>query len=68
MIEIKYVDTHGNVVDALTKALPVTPFEQHARTIHHGFRNIPLVAKPVSWHAKHKKMLAARVRHVAHSN
>ena len=74
VIEIKYVDTHSNVVDALTKALPVTPFEQHARTIHHGFRNIPLVAraaktvKPVTWHAKHKKMLAARVRHVAHSN
>ena len=74
VIVIKYIDTHGNVVDALTKALPIIPFEQHTRTLQHGFRNNPIVAKakkvdrPISFKAKLKKITAAKVRHLAHAN
>ena len=74
VIEVKYVDTQGNTVDVLTKALPVIPFQLHADTLQHGFRNRPLQAKakkvdrPISFKAKLKKMKAAKVRTLAHSN
>ena len=74
IIEVKYMDTDGNTVDVLTKALPVIPFERHADTLQHGFRNQPLVAKakkiekPISFKAKMKKVKAAKVRTLAHSN
>jgi hypothetical protein len=74
VIVIKWVDTEGNTVDVLTKALPVLPFECHTRTLHHGFGNRPIQAKakkadrPVTFKAKLKKIYAARVRQYAHSN
>ena len=74
VIEVKYVDTQGNTVDVLTKALPAIPFQLHADTLQHGFRNRPLQAKakkvdrPISFKAKLKKMKAAKVRTLAHSN
>jgi len=74
VVDIKYMDTQGNVVDVLTKALPIIPFDRHTRTLHHGFRNQPLQAKakkvdrPISFKAKLKKIAAAKVRHLAHSN
>ena len=74
VIVIKWIDTEGNTVDVLTKALPVLPFERHTRTLHHGFGNRPIQAKakkadrPVTFKAKLKKISAARVRQYAHSN
>jgi hypothetical protein len=68
------METEGNTVDVLTKALPIIPFEHHADTLQHGFRNRPLEAKakkvdrPISFKAKLKKMKAAKVRTSAHSN
>ena len=35
VIVIKWIDTEGNTVDVLTKALPVISFERHTRTLHH---------------------------------
>ena len=74
VIVIKWIDTEGNTVDVLTKALPVLSFERHTRTLHHGFGNRPILAKakkvdrPVTFKAKLKKISAARVRQYAHSN
>ena len=34
VIVIKWIDTEGNTVDVLTKALPVISFERHTRTLH----------------------------------
>ena len=74
VIVIKWIDTEGNTVDVLTKALPVISFERHTRTLHHGFGNRPIQAKakkvnrPVTFKAKLKKISAARVRQYAHSN
>ena len=62
VIVIKWIDTEGNTVDVLTKALPVLPFERHNRTLHHGFGNRPIQAKakkadrPVTFKAKLKKL------------
>ena len=74
VIVIKYIDTEGNVVDVLTKALPVESFVRHAQKLHHGFGNLPIQAKakkverPLPFKAKLKKIAAARVRTYAHSN
>jgi len=74
VIVIKYIDTEGNTVDVLTKALPIIPFEQHTYNLHHGFDNRRIKAKakkvdrPVSFKAKLKKFAKARVRQHAHSN
>jgi hypothetical protein len=74
VIEVKYMDTEGNTVDVLTKALPIVPFARHAHTLEHGFHNQPLKAKaakvdrPISFPAKLKKIKAAKVRTIAHSN
>jgi len=73
-IVIKYIDTEGNTVDVLTKALPVESFKRHTHSLHHGFKNIRIQAKakkvdrPVSFKAKLKKFSAARVRTYAHPN
>ena len=45
VIVIKWIDTEGNTVDVLTKALPVISFERHTRTLYHGFGNRPIQAK-----------------------
>ena len=72
VIEVKYVDTQCNTVDVLTKALPVIPFQLHADTLQHGFRNRPLqvkakkVDRPMK--AKLKKTKAAKVRTLARIN
>ena len=56
VIVLKWIDTEGNIVDVLTKSLPVLPFERHTRTLHHGFGNRPIQAKAISsvrvWRSK----------------
>ena len=37
--EIKYIDTKGNSVDVLTKALPIIPFARHTTTLQLGHAN-----------------------------
>ena len=74
VVVIKYIDTAGNTVDVLTKALPIIPFEKHTHNLHHGFGNQPILpkakkaAKPIAFKAKMKKIINARTRHLAHSN
>jgi len=74
IIVINYIDTHGNVVDALTKVLPIILFEQHIRTHQHGFCNYPIVTKaktvdrPISFKVRLKKITMAKVGHLAHAN
>jgi len=73
-IVIKYIDTEGNTVDVLTKAIPVESFKRYTHSLHHGFGNIRIQAKakkadrPVSFKVKLKKISVARVRTYAHPN
>ena len=60
VVVIKYIDTAGNTVDVLTKALPIIPFEKHTHNLHHGFGNQPIqpkakkAVKPIAFEAKIK--------------
>ena len=74
VVEIKYIDTEGNSVDVLTKALPIIPFVRHTTTLQLGHANRAIKAKaekaarPISFKAKLRKITTAKVRHFAHTN
>ena len=56
VIVIKWIDTEGNTVGVLTKALLVLPFERHTHKLHHGLGNRPIQSNPINFKAKLKKI------------